>query len=325
MKISSRLTTGSLVIGLTAVCVTNAIAASLDDLMPGEQKFEVAVKVACGNKDKSNCAQVLPRVAEYSRPRGVTLEAIESKGSAQSANGVCLGAVQFAIGQLDAFDAVQRNTDCTGTYESVGKPLYPYQGYFVVASNNKASTLDALVANVTEGKALSVASGKIGSGGQVTFENILKANPSYKRVVRVVDSDQDTSLERITNGTLDGYFVMDGPGSDLVQSIKNSKDKNGEPLYKFLDVHPGDAFYGLKSWGGMPMYNEVTIAKGWLMGRDTKTVSTNAVMIVNTKWMNQSRDTAKAVKIITDSADKAEGAIRSDTLTPETWAATRSR
>jgi hypothetical protein len=68
--------------------VAPAMAQSLSErLAAKKQTLAVEMAVACGKLDKSNCTQVLPRLAEYSVPRGVNIKPIESQGSLESAEG----------------------------------------------------------------------------------------------------------------------------------------------------------------------------------------------------------------------------------------------
>ena len=246
-----------------------ATAQSLSErLAAKKQTVSVEMTVACGKLDKSNCNQVVPRLAEYAVPRGVTIKPIESQGSLESAQGLCAGLVDGAIGQRDAFDQAQRLPDCVGKFTTVGKALYPYYGYFVVRADAPFSTFDDMLSSTPVGKSRTVAAGKLGSGGQTTMSYILKGHPEAKRVISVQNFDESTSLQRIKDGSLDGYFVMDGPGSDLIENIKTSVDKNGKPLFKFLDLRLGSNFYyGTKGWDGKPLFQEV----GWPSTRSPRT------------------------------------------------------
>lgn len=301
--------------------VAPAMAQSLSErLAAKKQTLAVEMTVACGKLDKSNCTQVLPRLAEYSVPRGVNIKPIESQGSLESAEGLCAGLVDGAVGQRDAFDMAQRKPDCIGRFTTVGKALYPYYGYFVVRADASFSTFDDMLSSTPVGKSRTVAAGKLGSGGQTTMAYILKGHSEAKRVISVQNYDESTSLQRIKDGSLDGYFVMDGPGSDLIENIKSATDKNGKPLYKFLDLRLGSNFYySTKSWDGKPLFQEVALSKAWLSS-NVYTISVDAVMIVSNSFREDAaRKGPAAVETVGVSIDSAEAAIYGDTKTPRDW------
>lgn len=303
-----------------------AKAQDLDSMMGAStNQFSDNVDVACGVLTKANCALVLPKIAHYSVPQGVTISPIESHGSLQSAEAVCKGIIQSAIGQMDAFSLVENSTACASSFQQIGSPLYPYYGYLVVLASNPANSMDDLVNNVQQGQTLNVADGKMGSGGQVTFQALLAADPNWKRVVAESDEDQDSALGNLSDGTLDAYFVMDGPGSALVSTIKNSVDKNGNKVYKFLDISPDSSFFNELDFNGKPLYQSLILKSGWFI--DTHTISTNAVLIVNTSWANgqswgsnpADSNSTQAVNVLRQAQDQAEAAIMASTLTPPNW------
>jgi TRAP-type uncharacterized transport system substrate-binding protein len=301
------------------VAASPAFGQSLSARLAAKNKVKtVDIQVACGKLDKSNCAQVLPRLAEYTVPNNVNLKAIESSGSVESADGLCEGLVDAAIGQRDAFDLVQRK--CVGKFETVGKGIYPYFGFFVVRADASFSTFDDMLSSTPEGKSRNVAAGKNGSGGQVTMANILKGYPEAKRAIAVKDYDEATALDRLKGGTLDGYFVMDGPGSDLIEKIKTSVDAKGKPLYKFLDMRLGSRFYsGTLGWNKTPLYQEVLISGGFF-SHNYYTVSVDAVAIVSKSfWEDESKGGPAAVRALDSAIDASEGAVSGDVKTPRNW------
>jgi TRAP-type uncharacterized transport system substrate-binding protein len=300
--------------------VAPAMSQSLTErLAAKKQSVSVEIAVACGKLDKSNCNQVVPRLAEYSVPRGVTIKPVESQGSLESAQGLCAGLVDGAIGQRDAFDQAQRMPDCVGKFTTVGKALYPYYGYFVVRADASFSTFDDMLSSTPVGKSRTVAAGKLGSGGQTTMSYILKGHPEAKRVISVQNFDESTSLQRIKDGSLDGYFVMDGPGSDLIENIKTPVDKNGKPLFKFIDMRLSSNFYySTKGWDGRALFQEVSISSGWFSA--IKTISVDAVMIVSNSFREDAvRKGPAAVETVGVSIDSAEAAVYGDTKTPRDW------
>lgn len=279
---------------------------------------KITMEVACGKLQKSNCAQVLPRIAEQSTPAGLALSPVESEGSLESATGVCKGVVPAAIVQRDAADLRRRSADCVGRYEPVGKALYPYYGYLVAAAGSRYATLADMIDDTPQGKVRTIAAGANGSGGQVTLGYMLRANPAWKRAVSVAEFGVETALQRITDGSVDGFFVMDGPGSDLVDQIKTAVDASGNPLYKFLDVRPGRQFYATKDWSGRNLYQEVVLAGGFF--HSTKTVSVDALMIVSDSFReDRAKGGPRAVGLLAEAIDRAQAAVFADTKTPRDW------
>jgi len=299
-----------------------AIAAKQLDEMMGSSAFKATLSIACGSLEKSNCAQVLPRIAAQAAPKGLTLEAIASKGSIQSAEGICKGVIQGALGQRDAFDQVKRRTECVNAFEQAGKAIYPYYGYFIALANSPYDSVRDWVKNTPEGKIVTVAVGKEGSGGQVTLGNILKNVPELKRVLQMKDQDQNTALDAIKNGSLDALIVMDGPGSDLVDEIKKSIGKNNQPLFKFLTIDLDDTFYkNVQGWNRKPLYYKANItAPGWFSG-GKQTIAVDAIAIISSAWEKDDPNAVKAIRILIESTDAAEAAIRADVKIPKDWQA----
>lgn len=287
-------------------------------LSGGANAARMAIEVACGKLEKSNCAQVLPRIAEQSAPAGLSLNPVESEGSVESSTGVCMGEVPAAIVQRDAADQRRRSADCVGKYEPVGKALYPYYGYLVTAAASRYDGLGELLDDTPQGKARTIAAGALGSGGQVTLGYMLRANPEWKRVANVANYGLETALQRIVDGSVDAFFVMDGPGSELIEQIRTAVDAKGKPLYKFMDVRPGRAFYATKDWGGRFLYQEVVLEGG--LFHSTKTVSVDALMIVNNDFReSRAKGGPRAAQVLAEAIDRAQAGIFADTKTPRDW------
>jgi OOP family OmpA-OmpF porin len=281
--------------------------------------FSATIKLACGDLKKSSCALVLPHIAEYSAKQGLALDPVATSGSVESAQSdVCSGTAQAAIGMADGFDSVRKSAACAGSFELMGHPLFPYFGYLIVSNSVPVTTLDNLVNNLGVGQVLTVSDGSAGTGGQVTFANILASNPSYQHAIVTTSLDREASLDAIQNQAQHAYFVMDGPGSPAIQAIANATDAHGNPLYKFLSINPGPAFYVLKDADGRPLYHEVTINAGFMGFGNTTTASTDAVMIVNHAWAHDPAN-AHEVGVLGVAADKADAAIRAATNTPSDW------
>jgi hypothetical protein len=292
---------------------------SLDALAPKTAAFAATMNVACGVPQKTGCAIALPKISAYSTQQGLTLVPVSSGGSLASAQiGVCPGIVPAAIGTADSFDAVARLPQCKSSFKIIGQPLYPTFGYLIVSSANAAASLDDLVNNVAANTSLTISDGKLGSGGQITFSNMLATNPSYKRVISEDDDDTAASLAKVLSRAIDGYFVMDSPGSPLIAKVMNQLDASGKPAFKILDVRPGDAFYALQGVDGQHLYQEVTINPGVMGFGAVKTVSSNGEIIVNTSWANNPAN-AQAIAILIEAANRAEASILAGSHSPSDW------
>ncbi len=165
---------------------------------------------------------------------------------------------------------------------------------------------------------LHIAAGAIGSGGQVTLSYMLRANPEWKRTVSVANYALDTALQRITDGSVDAFFVMDGPGSELIDQIRSAVDAKGRPQFKFLDVRPGKQFYATRDWSGRNLYQEVVLEGGFF--HSTKTVSVDALMIVSNDFReSRSKNGPRATTLLADAIDRAQAGVFADTKTPRDW------
>jgi len=286
-----------------------------DQLHANDTATHVDMNVACGKLDKSNCAQVLPRIAEQIAAFNVGLNPAESDGSLDSAKAVCQGLVPAAIVQRDAADFAARK--CPGKIEGVGKALYPYYGFLVIRADAPYDTLEKLVRHLPAGKTLNIAVGTSGSGGAVTMGYILDSNSEWKRAITMQYQD-DTALQELRDGNIDGFFIMDAPGSPKIEKIKEETDAKGHPVFQFADVRPGDAFYSIKDWSGKNLFQEETVIHGFF--RDTRSVSVDAVVIVGRAFHDdRAHSGPKTVEALGVAIDKAVGTIRTDTKAPKDW------
>jgi hypothetical protein len=111
---------------------------------------------------------------------------------------------------------------------------------------------------------------------------------------------------------------MDDRSSTMIeQSIKAQVDARGRPIFKFLEINPGRKFFGLTDWTGKKMYQPVALSKGWF--GSVKTISVDAVFIVNKAWWRKDASTRAAVEALGKALDTAESAIRAATQTPADW------
>jgi TRAP-type uncharacterized transport system substrate-binding protein len=188
----------------------------------------------------------------------------------------------------------------------------------VVRADNSYDGLAGMINKVRSGQNVRIAAGKDGSGGRVTLGYILRANPVWQRVVSVESYGEETALDRIKDGEIDGFFVMDAPNSDLINRIKTAVDAKGKRLYKFQDVRPGNELYQTKDWNGKYLFQEATISAGWFS--DTRTVSVDAQMITaNSYREDRAQHGPEVVSTIINAIDQAQAAIFADTNTPQNW------
>jgi TRAP-type uncharacterized transport system substrate-binding protein len=316
----STLLTLALLIALPAALRAQSLSERLAHMHP--EAAQTTVHVAAGVKTKGNYAQIVPILADQLSGANITLVPDESTGSFMSATGVCLGLDEAAIVQRDAASERAHVSDrnaasCTGKYVSLGKPLYPYYGFWVVRADAPFSRVSSQVGSVRAGQVLNVAAGEDGSGGQITLHNLLAADPRWKLAVHPTQDGGEAALRLLRDKNIDAFFLMDDRSSTMIeQSIKGEVDARGRPVFKFLSINPNDAFFALRDWTGRKMYQPENLTSGWFGG--VKTVSVDAVFIVSKAWWRQGGNHA-VVSELGRAIDAAEPAIRAATKTPGGW------
>ena len=125
---------------------------------------------------------------------------------------------------------------------------------------------------------LRVAAGGSGSGGDLTFRNILANAPEWKQLVDISSDGAATALNKLSDRQIDAFFVMDGPQSPLLQAVRDTVDpKTKQRLYKFVDLRPSDKLLALP-FNGRSLYATATLESGWFSA--IKSISTPAVLAV---------------------------------------------
>jgi hypothetical protein len=244
----------------------------------------------------------------------------ESTGSFMSATGVCLGLDEAAIVQRDAASERAHTSDrfaagCAGKYVSLGKPLYPYYGFWVVRADAGVSRVSGQIAGIRAGQSLTVAAGEDGSGGQITLRNLLAADPAWHSAVHVTTDGGEAALRLLRDKNIDAFFLMDDRTSPMVEkSIKGEVDERGRPIFKFLAIDPPSSFFRETDWTGRRMYQPEDLTSGWFGG--IRTISVDAVLIVGKSWWRH--DQASGAQL-GRAIDAAAGAIRAATRTPKDW------
>jgi TRAP-type uncharacterized transport system substrate-binding protein len=284
---------------------------------------ELTVRVAAGVKTKANYAQIVPILAQQLAGTSITLVPDESTGSFMSATGVCLGLDEAAIVQRDAASERAHSSDanaasCTGKYVSLGRPLYPYYGFWVVRADAPYSRVSGQISHVATGQVLNVAAGEDGSGGQITLKNLLNADPRWRSAVHPTTDGGTAALRLLRDKNIDAFFLMDARNSDMIdQSIKAQVDDRGRPIFKFLTIDAPAKFFAEADWTGKKMYQPEALTHGWFSG--ISTISVDAVFIIGKSWWRKDAATRAAVEQIGKAIDTANAAIRAATLTPSDW------
>jgi TRAP-type uncharacterized transport system substrate-binding protein len=307
------------------LAATTAQAQSLSERLAQRHPAaaETTVHVAAGVKTKGNYAQIVPILEQQLSGTDVTVVPDESTGSFMSATGVCLGLDEAAIVQRDAASERAHTSDtnaasCTGKYVSLGKPLYPYYGFWVVRADSPYGRVGGQISHVPTGQVLNVAAGEEGSGGQITLRNLLAADPRWQSAVHPTNDGGTAALRMLRDKNIDAFFLMDDRSSTMIeQSIKAQVDERGRPIFKFLEINPGRKFFAMTDWTGKKMYQPVALTKGWF--GSVKTVSVDAVFIVNKAWWRKDAATRAAVEALGKAIDTAASAIRAATQTPADW------
>ncbi len=315
------LATAMMSLALTTAAHAQSLAERLAQQHP--EAAAVTIRVAAGVKTKGNFSQIVPIIAQQLANSNITVVPDESTGSFMSATGVCLGLDEAAIVQRDAASERAHTSDrnaasCLGKYVSLGKPLYPYYGFWVVRADSPFSRVPGQIASIHEGQTLNVAAGEDGSGGQITLHNLLASDPRWQSAVHPTSDGGSAALRMLRDKNIDAFFLMDDRSSAMIeQSIKGEVDERGRPIFKFLAINPPEKFYAQLDWTGRKMYQPEKLTSGWFGG--VNTISVDAVFIVSKSWWRHDAASRQAVDELGHALDTAEPAIRAATRTPGNW------
>ncbi|MBV8095744.1 MAG: hypothetical protein JO110_21455 [Acetobacteraceae bacterium] len=303
---------------LAALAVTHAASAeTLSERRASRDKLkEVSLEVACGRADKENCAVVVPEVNVRTVANQVRLTPLESKGSVESIKGLCDGDVNVAVVQADAYAALSRSTSCSGKLAVLGPPVYPYLGFMVVSNERKSKdSFQGMVENPAEGKVLRIAAGGPGSGGELTLRTVLNQHPDWKSRVSIEPDGADTALNKVADGQLDAFFVMDAPKSPLIDLVRQTTNpKTHKPTFKFVDFRPSGATKEMTFNNGWPVYATMTVAPG--VFSSTKTIATPAITAVRNDWYQENPHVASVIR---QGLEDASATIAAGTGAPTEW------
>lgn len=225
---------------------------------------------------------------------------------------MCEGEAAAAVVQRDALALIMRLPSCTGRYDIVGQPLYPWYAFLVVKAGAPFQEFGDMA-----GKRL-VVTGSPGSSGQIALGFLLRSDPVLQRSVAVSMGDPDIALAQVANGSAAGFFVLDTMNSDLIERIRQTVDAHRKPLYAFIDIRPGPEFFHIGDGAGHCLYRLTALDFGG--AAPVTTFSEDAVMIL----ARASRDAhakggPRASDALAAALDAVEPGILADMKSPGDW------
>jgi len=269
----------------------------------------VTLNVACGEVFRAPCARVLPAIVARIAQSGLVPRPVESGGARDTIDAVCRGQTAAAIVPRDAAVQFTRAPACLGRYDVVGRPLYPLYAFLVMKAD---------IDLAKRGRPATIAAGLPGSGGQITLGLLSQDNPEWQRMTMVTNDDLDAALQRIADGSIDGYFTVDSLDSDLINRVRFRTDSAGKPLYSFIDVRPGTAFLARGDGAGHCLYRLTALDFGG--ASPVTTISVDAVMILGRAFRDtHARSGPRASDALPLAIDQAQGAILTATKSPQGW------
>jgi hypothetical protein len=272
------------------------------------------LNVACGGLFRSACVKVLPRISARASQSGVVLKPVGSGRTFDTAAAVCDGEAPAAIVQSDALALIGRQPACLGRYEVVGNPLYPYYAFLVVRADAPFRQLDDLASNARR----RVMAGAEGTSGQITFGYLLRSNPALQRGIVVMPGDLEYGLQRIADGSVDGFFAVEPLDSDMIDRVRLQRDKQGKPLYTFIDIRPPPEFFHIADGGGHCLYRQAALDFG--AGDPVTTVSLDSIMVLARGFgQTHARGGPRASDALATAIETARGAILADMNSPPDW------
>ncbi len=208
----------------------------------------IVLQVACGGEARPACVKVVPMIASRTVQAGINLKPSGSGLALDTAAAVCEGEAAAAVVQRDALALIARQPSCTGRYDVIGRPLYPWYAFLVVKTGAPFRELGDMA-----GKRL-VVTGSPGSGGQIALSFLLRSDPALQKSVAVAMGDPDIALARVANGSADGFFALDTLDSDLIDRVRMTVDAHGKPFYSFIDIRPQPEFFRTGDGAGHCLY-----------------------------------------------------------------------
>jgi hypothetical protein len=273
----------------------------------------IALHVACGELFNAPCGKVLPRIAARIAPMGIDLRPVQSGGALDTVAAVCQGQAAAAIAPTDVLAQLAYQPACLGRYDVIGRPLYPLYAFLVARAGATFRSLEDLA---SDGRDATIAAGADGSGGQITLGALLKSNPPRQRAITITNDDAPATLERIADGSIDGFFAVESLDSPLINQVRMSTDARGEPLYKFIDVRPGTNLP--RADDGRCVYRLTALDFGGTA--PVTTVSVDAVMILGRAFRGvHARGGPLAPDALASAIDATRAAILADMKSSADW------
>ena len=303
----------------TALILCLAIAQAAHAQSGHAPGAEATIRVAAGLRNHGDYSTIFPIIASQFASSNIALIPDETTGSVMSATAVCLGQDEAAIVQSDAADDRAHNADdCSDKYLRLGRPLYPYYGFWVVRADARFTHVSGQIASIHKGQALKVAAGQEGSGGQVTLSNLLDSDPSWRASVQVRTEGGESALRLLRDKGIDAYFIMDVRNSAMIEeAIKEDVDEHKRPVFKFLSVNPPVNFFGTRDWTNNLMYQPEKLTRKRFGG--IRTISTDAILIVGKAWWRRDATTRDLAAQLGRAIRTVEPAMRAATQAPTNW------
>jgi hypothetical protein len=275
----------------------------------------IVLRVACGGVFKVACAKVLPRIAAQTVQAGVELKPAGGGIPFDTVAAVCDGQAAAAIVQRDAIVLIGGQPSCLGRFDFVGRPLYPYYAFLVVKADAQFRQLDDLAGDK---RRRVIMAGAEGTGGQITLGFLLRSNPAWQRSIAATMGDPDVGLQRVADGSIDGYFAVEPLDGELIDRVRRRADAHGNALYKFIDIRPVQGFFRIADGGGHCLYRLTALDFG---GDDTvATVSLDAVMLLGRGFRDaHARGGPRVTDALVSAIDATQTAILADTKSPPDW------
>jgi hypothetical protein len=282
---------------------------------PSPDYAPIVLRVACGGVLGTACAKVVPRIAAQTVHAGVVLKLATGGIPFDSATAVCDGQAAAAVVQRDAIALIAHQPTCLNRFDFVGRPLYPYYGFLIARADAPFRDLDELAAGR---RRRLIMAGAEGTGGQITLGFLLRSNPAWQRAVTVMMGDPEVGLQKVADGTIDGFFAMEPLDSVTIDRVRRQLDPHGKPLYTFVDIRPGQVFFNIGDGGGHCLYRLTALDVGG--AEPVTTVSLDAVMLLGrTSRDVHARGGPRAMDALASAIDAAETAILADTKSPSDW------
>ncbi len=290
---------------------------SRTELAPARVDYgPVTLHVACGELFNSPCARVLPRIAAQAVQAGLALKPAASGGALATAAAVCQGQAAAAIVPRDSMAGIGHQPACLGRYDFIGRSLFPYYAFLVMKAGTSFRSLDDLA---NGGRQFVIAAGPEGAGGQITFGLLLQSNPLWQRAIAVTNDDAATALNRLVDGSIDGYFAMESLDSELLDRIRTTGDARGKPLYTFIDVRTGPEFSRIGDGGGHSLVSDKRASDSAAL-LPIATVSVDAVLMLGRTFHDaHARGGPPASQVLATAIDAARVAILADLKSPADW------